>query len=119
MAWSVEFTDEFGIWFRGLDDQAQRAIAAAIEKLQENGPALGRPFVDTLTGSRLANMKELRPMHGHVRILFAFDPRRTAILLLGGDKSGQWQAWYRDAIPAAERLYEIYLAELRQEGLLP
>ena len=119
MEWSVEFTDEFGVWFRSLDDDAQRAIEAAIEKLQENGPALGRPFVDTLTGSRLANMKELRPMSGNIRILFAFDPRRTAILLLGGDKTGQWQAWDREAIPAAERLYAVYLVELHQEGLLP
>jgi hypothetical protein len=58
-------------------------------------------------------------MGGSIRILFAFDPHRTAILLLGGDKAGQWQSWYRDAIPAAERLYETYLEELRQEGRLP
>jgi hypothetical protein len=119
MAWSVEFTDEFGNWFRGLDDGAQRAIEAAIEKLQESGPALGRPFVAPLAGSRLANMKELRPMYSHIRILFAFDPRRTAILLLGGDKSGQWRAWDREAIPLAEHLDEVYLAELQQKGLLP
>jgi hypothetical protein len=119
MAWGIEFTDEFGSWFRGLDDDAKRAIAAAIEKLQESGPALGRPFVDTLTGSRLANLKELRPMRGHIRILFAFDPRRTAILLLGGDKTGRWQEWYREAIPMAEQLYEVHLAELQEEGLLP
>ena len=119
MEWSVEFTNEFGDWFRGLDDDAQRAVEAAIEKLQEIGMALGRPFVDTLTSSRLANMKELRPMGGNIRVLFAFDPRRTAILLLGGDKTGQWQAWYREAIPVAEQLYEVYLAELQQEGQLP
>src|SRR5215212_8917117 len=98
MDWDVEFTDEFGAWFRGLDDPTQRRIEAAVEKLQEIGPTLGRPFVDTLVGSRLPNLKELRPMGGTIRILFAFDPYRTAILLLGGDKSGQWQIWYRDAI---------------------
>jgi len=119
MDWDVEFTDEFGEWFRGLDDHTQRRIAAAVEKLQEAGPALGRPFVDTLVGSRLPNLKELRPMGGNIRILFAFDPHRTAILLVGGDKTGQWSRWYRDAIPAAELLYEIYLEELRQEGLPP
>jgi hypothetical protein len=74
--------------------------------------------VDTLTGSRLPNLKELRPRGGFLRCLFAFDPRRIAILLLGGDKRDRWADWYRDAIPEAERLYEAYLAELRKEGLI-
>ena len=74
---------------------------------------------DTLEGARYPNMKELRPLGSTIRVLFAFDPRRTAILLLGGDKSGQWQEWYEEMIPKAERLYEIYLEELRQEGELP
>jgi hypothetical protein len=63
-------------------------------------------------------MKELRPRGSHVRVLFAFDPRRVAILLLGGDKSGRWKAWYAEAIPAAEQLYEEHLAQLRKEGEL-
>jgi hypothetical protein len=68
-----------------------------------------------LVGSNLANLKELRA--GTIRVLFAFDPRRTAILLLGGDKRGQWSRWYLDAIPAAERIYARHLAEIeRQEG---
>ncbi len=83
-----------------------------------DGNSLGRPLADTLQGSRIVNLKELRPLGGSIRILFVFDPRRVAILLLGGDKAGQWQQWYRDMIPLAERLYEIYLAELRREGLL-
>ena len=64
-------------------------------------------------------MKELRPRGGNLRILFVFDPRRIAILLLGGDKIGRWQAWYEEAIPIADRLYDEYLAELRREELLP
>lgn len=77
---------------------------------------LGRPRVDLIKGSRHKNMKELRiSSGGALRILFAFDPRRTAILLLGGDKSGQWNEWYRVAVPLADDLYDEYLAELEAE----
>jgi hypothetical protein len=79
---------------------------------------LGRPWVDTLVAARRHNMKELRPRGGFLRVLFVFDPRRTAILLLGGDKRDQWEAWYREAIPAAECLYDVYLEALKEEGLL-
>jgi hypothetical protein len=119
MAWEVEYTDEFDVWFSGLNAAERRVVFGAVERLEEEGPTLGRPFVDTLRASRYANMKELRPRRGNLRILFVFDPRRVAILLLGGDKSGQWQEWYDEAIPAAERLYDEYLDELRREGLLP
>jgi hypothetical protein len=64
-------------------------------------------------------MKELRPRGGHLRILFAFDPRRAAILLLGGDKTGEWSSWYEQAIPQADELYDEHLRELRDEGTLP
>lgn len=94
-------------------------MQAGVELLERLGPGLGRPFVDTLEGSRLTNLKELRPRGGHLRVLFVFDPRRTAILLLGGDKSGRWKAWYAEAIPQAERLYEEHLEQLRQEEELP
>ena len=87
MAWEVEYTDEFGAWWEGLTDGEQEAITAAVAFLEERGPGLGRPLVDTVQGSRHPNMKELRPPAGNLRILFAFDPRRTAILLIGGDKS--------------------------------
>lgn len=87
--------------------------------LEEKGPGLGRPWIDTLEGSRHPNMKELRPRGGNLRILFVFDPRRTAILLLGGDKSGEWTSWYERAIPEADRLYDEHLSELRDEGILP
>jgi hypothetical protein len=119
MAWDVEYTNEFGDWFGELDDEVREDVIAAVEMLEADGPVLGRPFVDTLQGSRIANLKELRPRGGNIRILFAFDPRRSAILLVGGDKTGRWREWYREMIPIAERLYEEYLEELRREGILP
>jgi hypothetical protein len=96
----------------------QGSIAIAVEAIEERGPALGRPFVDTVKASRHANMKELRPHGETLRILFAFDPRRTAILLLGGDKRGRWNRWYAEMIPVADQLYDDHLAELRREGEL-
>ena len=118
MIWEVEYTDEFSGWFDGLGESEQAAIAKAIESLEVAGPALGRPFVDTVKRSRHPNMKELRPPSGHIRVLFVFDPRRMAILLLGGDKTGRWQTWYDEAIPVADRLYDDHLRTLREEGLL-
>lgn len=119
MAWEVEFTDQFGDWFEALDTAAQRTVVAAVQILEGQGPALGRPLVDTIKSSRHANMKELRPSGSNLRILFAFDPRRMAILLLGGDKTHQWERWYRDIVPLADDLYDEHLKTLREEGLLP
>ncbi len=93
-------------------------METAVDILAEGGPSLGRPFVDTINGSRIANLKELRPKRSDIRILFAFDPRRTAILLLGGSKTNDWQGWYDRNIPIAERLFDVYLAELRKEEVL-
>jgi hypothetical protein len=98
-----------------LDENEQIAIDAAVEVLEERGPALGRPLVDNVHRSRHANMKELRPLGGDLRILFAFDPRRTAILLIGGDKSGRWNQWYAAMVPLADQLYDQHLADLAQE----
>ena len=119
MSWEVEYTDEFGTWWQTLDVDEQERTAIAVEILADRGPALGRPWVDTLEASRHVHMKELRPRGGYLRVLFAFDPRRAAILLVGGDKTGQWTAWYARAIPAADDLYDEHLAELRQEGETP
>lgn len=117
--WEVEYTDQFEGWWNSLTPADQASVEAAVHALQRDGPALGRPLVDTLKGSRHRNTKELRPPRGNLRILFIFDPRRTAILLLGGDKTGQWEPWYRSAIPLADQLYDDYLEELRREGELP
>ena len=117
--WEIEFTDNFADWWTALSTIQQAALAARIELLQVNGPSLGRPAVDRIHTSRHHSMKELRAdQDGALRVLFMFDPRRNAILLLGGDKSGQWNEWYGWAVPAAEELYDIYLDELKKEGLL-
>lgn len=115
-SWDIEYTDQFGSWWATLMVDEQRAIAAAMELLSRDGPALGRPIVDTLTGSRHPNMKEVRPPATHLRVFFAFDPRRMAILLIGGNKEHRWQEWYRTFIPVADNLYDQHLQELRREG---
>jgi hypothetical protein len=115
--WQVGYTDEFESWWDALSADHQERVAAAVELLEQHGPALGRPIVDTLEGSRHANMKELRPRGGHLRVLFAFDPHRRAILLCGGDKSGLWNAWYAEAIPIADRLFDEHLRAITDEGL--
>jgi len=100
------------------DRDSHRLVNQAILVLEQNGPAEGRPLVDTVTASRIANMKELRPPsagRSEIRILFVFDPWRSAILLVAGDKAGQWTRWYRTAIPEAEQLYATYLKEREQE----
>jgi hypothetical protein len=121
MVWDVEVTGEFREWYGSLDDAAADAVGVAVDVLAETGPTLGRPLVDRIKGSAHHNMKELRVSAGgrRLRVLFAFDPRATAILLLGGDKTGHWAGWYAAAIPAADELYETYLGELRDEGVLP
>lgn len=117
--WEVEFTAEFEEWWASLSQDQQAALAAAVELLAQRGPTLGRPIVDRISTSRHHNMKELRTAQdGALRVLFMFDPRRQAILLLGGDKSGRWNEWYEWAVPVADDLYDGYLDELRREGLL-
>jgi hypothetical protein len=116
VAYEVLFTDQFDAWWNGLTVAEQVAIEARVDLLAEHGPALGRPTVDTLEGSHLPNLKELRA--STLRVLFVFDPLQQAVLLIGGDKQDQWNEWYRDAIPEAERLYDAYLEELRDEGRL-
>jgi hypothetical protein len=116
--WEIEGTDEFVVWYHALAAEEQEAINAAIARLEEYGPTLGRPLVDTLSHAQLPNLKELRPTGTFIRILFVFDPRRLAILLIGGNKQERWSAWYRDYLPIAEQLYDVYLDELRREGLL-
>jgi hypothetical protein len=119
MDWEVEYTDEFGKWWAALDEGQQEAVSRSVELLRRVGPGLGRPHADTLKGSRHSNMKELRTQQAGVplRTFFAFDPRRTAILLIGGDKTGDAR-FYERMIPLADDLYDAYLAELRKEGLI-
>ena len=117
--WEVDYTHEFEDWWQTLTIEQQEAIDDRVMLLAEHGPALRRPVVGEVKSSRHPNMKELRASKGGaLRVLFAFDPRRQAILLIGGDKSGEWESWYKTAIPEADDLYDTHLQELRDEGLI-
>lgn len=119
MAWEIEFTDEFGFWWEGLREDEQESIRASVKLLGELGPGLRFPHSSGIKGSRHGQMCELRGQHGGrpYRLLFAFDPRRYAILLLGGDKTGN-DRWYDENVPIADRLYDEHLALLKKEGLI-
>lgn len=117
--WEVEVTDEFVAWWGGLTPGQQESVTDRVDLLAERGPDLGRPVVERIQTSRHQNMKELRAAKGGaLRVLFMFDPRRQVILLLGGDKTGAWNAWNERAVPVADDLYDTYLSELREEGLI-
>lgn len=116
--WEIEGTDEFWAWYNGLSEPENSAVNASVDKLAEVGPGLRRPLSGHIESSRHKNMRELIVPYGNLRLLFAFDPRRTAILLLGGDKTDRWDEWYRENVPRADDLYDAYLAELEKEGLL-
>ncbi|MEY9858967.1 hypothetical protein ABH935_004594 [Catenulispora sp. GAS73] len=111
--WSIYVVDEVLEWIRALDATDRTRVTDVLDVLAQNGPGLGRPLVDTIRGSVIANLKELRP--GTVRILFVFDPWRSSILLVAGDKAGQWQRWYEEAIPLAEQRYQRYLEDRAAE----
>ena len=119
MDWNVEYTDEFETWWKSLSEDEQIALDASVQLLEEFGPGLGRPHCDSIHGAKHGNMKELRTQcQGRpLRSFFAFDPRRTAILLIGGDKTG-YDRFYERMIPLAERIYDSYLEEIRREGLI-
>jgi hypothetical protein len=121
MEWEILMTAEVEGFLDELyesDRASHQLVNQAILVLERNVPGEGRPLVDTVTASRIANMKELRPPsagRSEIRVLLVFDPWRSVILLVAGDKAGQWEKWYRTAIPRAEQLYEDYLAERRKE----
>ncbi|MFT4036447.1 MAG: type II toxin-antitoxin system RelE/ParE family toxin [Patulibacter sp.] len=115
MAWVVHFSPEAEQWLASLPDEQFDSVIAAVEMLEVDGPALGRPAVDLVKGSRHSNMKELRSFGGHLRALFAFDPKRQAIVLLGGDKAGNWTGWYERNIPIADDLFDDYLNYLETQ----
>ena len=117
MAWDIEFTDEFHEWWTTLTSDQQDDVTYSVRLLEELGPALGHPHSSKINGSRHSGMRELRTQSGGrpFRILYAFDPRRSAILLIGGDKTGN-DRWYDEFVPIADRLYDEYLEQLRKEG---
>lgn len=116
MSWNVEYTDEFGEWWDTLTEAQQQGIDSDVSLLMEKGPQLGRPTVDSVKGSRHSNMKELRTQVGGnpLRTFFAFDPNRSAILLIGGDKTGD-KRFYDRMIPIADDLYDEHLRLLEEE----
>lgn len=119
MHWDIEYTDEFGDWWRRLSEAEQESVAASVRLLEERGPTLGFPHSSGINGSKHGHLRELRTQHlGHpFRTLYAFDPRRNAILLIGGDKTGD-KRWYDINVPVADRLYDEHLEQLRKEGLI-
>src|SRR5438552_103541 len=120
MGWNVEYTDEFATWWRELTEVQQEDATAVVLLLTEYGPALPFPYSSGIAGSRHSHLRELRVQSGGrpIRIFYAFDPRRTAILLIGGEKSGD-DRFYQRMIPIADALYDTYISEIRKEGLIP
>ena len=117
--WEVEYSDEFGNWWEGLGESEQATIDATVRLLEQLGPELPFPHSSGIVGSKHGHMRELRIQHRGrpFRVLYAFDPRRTTILLIGGDKTGN-ERWYEIYVPVADRLYDAYLAQLKKEGLI-
>jgi len=116
VAWEVDYTDEFGGWWTSLTEAEHITLTAAVEVLEEHGPSLGYPKSSEIKGSRHGQMRELRIQHKGrpYRILYAFDPRRVAILLIGGDKTGN-DNWYTEFVPIADNLYDVHLKEIAKE----
>jgi hypothetical protein len=114
----VEFHPACAAWADELQQADAEALLAAINVLRDIGPSLGRPLVDTVSGSRHSNMKELRPGstgRTEVRVLVAFDTERKAILLVGGDKSDDWRGWYQRNIPIADDRFAEHQASLQPQ----
>ena len=116
MPWEVEFTDEFEQWWNSLSETEQGRVDARVQLLMERGPNLPFPFSSQIKTSRFPEMRELRAQVGGdpLRILYAFDPRRTALLLLGGDKTGD-ERWYEVNVPIADRLFEQHLKDIERK----
>jgi hypothetical protein len=116
MAWDIVFKPEAQRWFDGLDPVRREQIGGAIETVRQGGPTTGEPCVKRIRGSCYHNMKELRSVGGHLRMLFAFDPNRRGVLLVGGDKAGNWNGWYKDNIPEGDRIYAQHLRGIGKGG---
>jgi hypothetical protein len=116
VAWNVEFSDEFGEWWNGLASGEQKSVDFTVNLLQEVGPILKMPHSSGVEMSRHSHMRELRIQHEGrpYRVLYAFDPRRVAFLLIGGDKTGR-DRWYEEFVPRADAIYDAHLRELKKE----
>jgi hypothetical protein len=115
--WEVNF-EYVESWLHELDQDSYEQVVAALELLADRGPQLGRPLVDAVKTSRHKNMKELRPGskgRSELRILFAFDIERSAVLLIAGDKSRSWKKWYETNIPLADSRLDEHTNKLKGE----
>lgn len=119
--WEIEFTDEFGEWWNDLDEALQDEIDRVVGMLEDRGPTLDFPYTSDVGTSAYGNMREMRIQHlgRPIRVFYAFDPRRAAIVLIGGDKTGlSDKRFYGQFVPIADNLYAAHLKELEEEGLI-
>ena len=122
MVWEVEYTNEFEAWWNGLTEDEQIELDAKVRLLEQHGPVLPRPHSDVIVTSKHANMKELRGKvifsqhRAELRVLYAFDPRRVAILLIGGDKTGN-PKWYEEYVPIADQLFDDHLKLIERDEI--
>ena len=118
MGWNVEYTNEFESWWKTLSESEQEDIVAVVTLLEERGTQLAFPFSSSIEISKYSHMRELRiqSQSNPIRVLYAFDPRRTVILLIGGNKRGD-KRWYKVHVPIADKLYEEHLEELEKEEI--
>lgn len=114
--WDIVYKREVKIWLRTLNEKDRARVDAAIEQLTVDGPNLPAQRAKLIKSSRHHNMKELRSVGKHMRLLFAFDPRGRAVLLIGGDKAGDWAGWYRRNVGRADKIYDKHLRSLGKEG---
>ncbi len=114
VAWKVQLHLEVALWLERLSTKEYENVIAAMDALKIDGPALGRPFVDHVSGSKHKKMKELRVPNGNIRLLFAFDLERHAIFLVGGDKTNDWVNWYRRNIPIADERFDKHLEQVKR-----
>lgn len=116
MAWEIEFSPEFGRWWDSLNASEQQSVDFSVSLLQQVGPTLKMPHSSGIEISSHRHMRELRIQHEGrpYRVLYAFDPRRVALLLIGGDKTGN-SRWYEEHVPLADAIYNRHLRELESE----
>jgi len=117
--WNIEYTEEFEAWWNTLSTEEQDAVEFSVELLEKHGPALKYPHSSDVIISKHSHMRELRSQYAGrpLRTLYAFDPRRTVILLIGGDKTGN-NRWYDIYVPIADKLYDDYIEQIKREGLI-
>ncbi len=119
MGWEIEYTDEFEQWWFTLDESLQETVAVSVGLLEELGVDLGFPRCSEIKNSKISHLRELRIQHkgDPYRVLYAFDPRRVGILLIGGNKAGN-DDWYEEYVPQAEKLYAVHIQTLKRERLI-